>query len=768
MPDRIVVATLEGRDPQLKNEYVIVSAHFDHDGADGPRIYNGADDDGSGTVGLLEIAEAYAMAAKAGQRPKRSIMFAAWNSEERGLLGAWAYTEDPVVPLDRIVAVLNMDMIGRNEEVPAGGGARFRGLELQTAESNENADEHHRHGPQPRSRAAALEKANQRDRRRDEVPLRQQRLESDAPQRPLAVHSARRAGVWVHTGLHPDYHTIYDRPEKINYSEDGEDRAPRVPGELGSGQRDGSPQAAAADKRYDGDTVRLMTRVTLCLLVALLTLPIAAQERVDPAMVAKIRAEAMDRGKVLETFDHLANVVGPRLTNSPAHKRAVAWTQETLKGWGLSNVHAEPFEFGRGWTLERLSIEMIEPRYMPLTGYPRAWSPSTSGTVTASPVWLLNPTADALKAKASQLRGAIVMTSPVQDYFIRADRPAASGDLRSARPPNKPAMPAADLQAALKREGVGVVLEPNIGEHGTIFVTGRDAGANAVPAIVLVSEHYNLIARLLQQGVPVKLAVNIQSRFDDADRNTYNVIAEIPGVDPVVGQEIVMAGAHLDSWHSATGATDNADGAATIMEAVRILKTLGVRPRRTIRIALWAGEEQGLLGSRAYVEQHLAGDKNAAAREKFSVYFNFDNGFPPITGFYARRQRACQDDLRRVDRAARGSGRDGESDRRDRFNRSPVVQARRPARLPGGAELPELRRAHAPHQRGFRGAHRTGGPETGLRGNRGSALPGGDERGTLPTVKRNADCADFTDEGRNADCADLADQSECTAAQAPR
>ena len=378
-----------------------------------------------------------------------------------------------------------------------------------------------------------------------------------------------------------------------------------------------------------------MARVTLCLLVALLTLPIAAQERVDPAMVAKIRGEAMDRGKVLETFDHLANAVGPRLTNSPAHKRAVAWTQETLKGWGLSNVHAEPFEFGRGWTLERLSIEMIEPRYMPLTGYPRAWSPSTSGTITASPVWLPNPTADALNARASQLRGAIVMTSPLQDYFIRADRPAASGDLRSARPPNKPAMPAADLQAALKREGVGVVLEPNIGEHGTIFVTGRDAGANSVPAIVLVSEHYNLIARLLQQGVPVKLAVNIQSRFDDADRNTYNVIAEIPGVDPVVGQEIVMAGAHLDSWHSATGATDNADGAATIMEAVRILKTLGVRPRRTIRIALWAGEEQGLLGSRAYVEQHLAGDKNAATREKFSVYFNFDNGFPPITGFYA-------------------------------------------------------------------------------------------------------------------------------------
>ena len=132
VPDRSIVAMLEGSDPELKNEYVLVSAHFDHDGADGPRICNGADDDGSGTVALLEIAEAFALAAQAGQRPKRSVIFAAWNSEERGLLGAWAYTEDPIVPLDRIVAVLNMDMIGRNEEVPVGGGGRFRGLELQT------------------------------------------------------------------------------------------------------------------------------------------------------------------------------------------------------------------------------------------------------------------------------------------------------------------------------------------------------------------------------------------------------------------------------------------------------------------------------------------------------------------------------------------------------------------------------------------------------------------------------------------------------------
>jgi len=155
-----------------------------------------------------------------------------------------------------------------------------------------------------------------------------------------------------------------------------------------------------------------------------------------------------------------------------------------------------------------------------------------------------------------------------------------------------------------------------------------------VPSIILASEHYNLITRMLQAKIPVKIAVEIQSTFDDSDLKVNNVIAELPGSDNAVKDEIVMVGAHLDSWHTGTGATDNADGVATIIKAMRILKTLNIKPRRTIRAALWAGEEQGLLGSKAYVEQHLAGDKNKAARDKFSVYFNLDNGYPPISGFY--------------------------------------------------------------------------------------------------------------------------------------
>src|SRR5207253_10531001 len=171
---------------------------------------------------------------------------------------------------------------------------------------------------------------------------------------------------------------------------------------------------------------------------------------------------------------------------------------------------------------------------------------------------------------------------------------------------------------ALKTAGAGVILKPSVGEHGTVFVTGRDGGPGAVPSVTISGEQYNMIARRLEKNIPVKLRVNVQTKFYDADQgNAYNVIADLPGTDPVLKDEVVMIGAHLDSWHTGVGATDNADGAATVMEAMRILKAIDARPRRTIRVALWGGEEQGLLGSRAWVEQHLAGDANRAARDKF-------------------------------------------------------------------------------------------------------------------------------------------------------
>ena len=216
VPDRSVVAVVEGSDATLKNEHVLIGAHFDHNGADGPRIFNGADDDGSGTVALFEIAEAFVLAAQGGQRPRRSIILAAWNSEERGLLGAWAYTEDPVVPLDRIVAVVNMDMIGRDEEVPLGGGGRFRGLELQTAQSNSNATNVIGTVKSPDLRAV-LERANQGIGL--DLRFRYDNNISNLMRRSDHWPFIQRGvpAVWIHTGLHPDYHTVYDRPEKINY-----------------------------------------------------------------------------------------------------------------------------------------------------------------------------------------------------------------------------------------------------------------------------------------------------------------------------------------------------------------------------------------------------------------------------------------------------------------------------------------------------------------------------------------------------------------------
>jgi Zn-dependent M28 family amino/carboxypeptidase len=186
------------------------------------------------------------------------------------------------------------------------------------------------------------------------------------------------------------------------------------------------------------------------------------------------------------------------------------------------------------------------------------------------------------------------------------------------------------------------VLKTSRGEHGTMFVLGRDPAENAVPSIVLAAEHYNLVSRLVARGVPVKLRVNLQTRYHEADPNSYNVLAELPGVDSRLRDEVVMIGAHLDSWHSAAGATDNADGSAVALEAMRILAAVGARPRRTIRVALWGGEEQGLLGSRQWAQQHLDGDANAAVRDKLSVYFNIDPGTGPIYGFFLENRPELQ------------------------------------------------------------------------------------------------------------------------------
>jgi hypothetical protein len=379
-----------------------------------------------------------------------------------------------------------------------------------------------------------------------------------------------------------------------------------------------------------------------------------AQTGTDGALLDKIRVEGFEHSQVDALFDTLTTEIGPRLTASPAHKRAAEWARDRLAAFGLSNARLEPFQFGRGWEAQRVVVEMIEPRYLPIIAYADGWSPSTAGELVGAPVPTGGKTPAQVEAMRASLKGAIVLTQPLFSNFVRRDRPnpsdpnyvrnSAAYATSAGRRPTPAAQgetPAQHLARIYREAGAGVLIKPSIGEHGTVFVTGRDGGPGAVPSLTVSSEHYNMILRMVQRGLPVKLRVNVQTKFyDDDNGNAYNVVAELPGTDPALKDEVVMIGGHLDSWHTGVGATDNADGATTMMEAMRILAAVGARPRRTIRVALWGGEEQGLLGSAAWVKQHLAGEANRAAREKFDVYFNSDNGYGPIYGFYLENNPA--------------------------------------------------------------------------------------------------------------------------------
>ena len=375
-----------------------------------------------------------------------------------------------------------------------------------------------------------------------------------------------------------------------------------------------------------------------------------AQDTADRGMVDKIRREGFDNSQVYATFSHLVTNIGPRLTATPEFKQAAEWSRDQLARWGLRDARLESWEFGRGWALDKFTLEMIEPRYMPLMGYPEAWSASMPREIEGTPLFVGDKSPEELEAMKDRLTGAILLMQPIQTAFVRQDRlqptapgytpPAPNTAGRGGRGRGRGAgeSPAQRRARVLRDARPAVLLRTSRGEHGTMFVLGRDAGENAQPSVVLSGEHYNMIVRMMAAGVPVTLRVNARSRYLDADRNGYNVLAELPGSDPAIADEVVLIGAHLDSYHSAPGATDNADGSAVALEAMRILAAVGAKPRRTIRIALWGGEEQGLLGSREYVRRHLAGDANAAARDRFSVYFNIDPGTGPIYGWFLQGQ----------------------------------------------------------------------------------------------------------------------------------
>ena len=378
--------------------------------------------------------------------------------------------------------------------------------------------------------------------------------------------------------------------------------------------------------------------VVLLLIVLASVALAAARQRDGDDVLARIRAEGLQRSRALALYRTLTDEIGARLTGSPAHMQAARWARDRFAEWGLANPHLEPYEFGRGWQLEHVSVAMIEPRYMPLIAYADAWSPSTNGAISGRVVYIGDKSAAQIEAIAGQLRGAIVLTHlPQAEFVVRDrpqpgldDRPVATGNPTLPGPRRSPSVN--DLTALLKKMGVTVALRPSAYRDGTVGVTGnRTTPTGAVPTIVVAGEQYNVIARLAAEGRPVSLRVELRTRYFEDDRNSYNVIAEIPGRDPALRDQVVLIGGHLDSWHTASGATDNADGAVAVMEAVRILRAIGGEPRRTIRVALWSGEEQGLLGARAHVAQHYA---TPAARNQLAVYLNDDPGSGKTLGFY--------------------------------------------------------------------------------------------------------------------------------------
>ena len=389
-------------------------------------------------------------------------------------------------------------------------------------------------------------------------------------------------------------------------------------------------------------------RVAFVVAVMLLLLGIwtATQQRDRGEMLARIRSEGLQRSRALVLYRTLTDDIGARLTGSPAHVRAANWARDRFMEWGLANPHLEPYEFGRGWQLDKISVEMTEPRYFPLIAYAEAWTPPTKGVVTGRLVYVGDKNASQIQAMAGQLLGAIVLTHLPQAEWIDKDRPQPGLDDKPVATGN-PTLPGAqsttpvsELMPLLARAGAAVALRPSAYRDGTVGVLGNRMTSNdAVPSIIVAGEQYNILARLAGDGQPVSLRVELRTRYFDNDRNSYNVIAEIPGRDPALRDQIVLVDAHLDSWHTGSGATDNADGAIAVMEAARILRALGAEPRRTIRFALWSGEEQGLLGARAYLAQHF---NTPAARDQLAVYLNDDPGSGKTLGFYLEGNGAAK------------------------------------------------------------------------------------------------------------------------------
>jgi len=442
------------------------------------------------------------------------------------------------------------------------------------------------------------------------------------------------------------------------------------------------------------------------LMSALLLPTFAFGQATAPATdaTAKIKDEGMNRSQAMTTMRYLTDVIGARLTNSPSQRRANKWTKEQFEKWGLKNAMVDPWgEFGRGWELKKFTASVQTPEeFMTFRAYPKAWSPSVS---TTGEVIVVDATNEEELAKyKGKLKGAIVLIaqeSKIEPGFkpsatrnsdddlakMEAAKPVEGQPQAGGRRGGQPNPQQQFNQRKFRfyfEEGAALLVDAGLGvDAGTIRVMGASPapapptegapqnpfggmrvyskGAPAtIPQVVAEAEQYNRVLRLVRQGIPVKMTVDLQAQFYDDDLQGYNTIAEIPGTD--LKDEVVMIGAHLDSWHSGTGATDNGAGSTVVMEAMRILQASGLKPRRTIRVALWTGEEQGLLGSRGYVKKNIAmvgdGSDNAAFSammggerpalnkkplyDKFAAYYNLDNGTGQIRGIYMQGNEALR------------------------------------------------------------------------------------------------------------------------------
>ena len=409
---------------------------------------------------------------------------------------------------------------------------------------------------------------------------------------------------------------------------------------------------------------RFLFAMVVCVAVAVAQTPSA----VDPDINKKIRAEENDHSQIMHTMHFLTDIHGPRLTGSPNHKAAADWAIKQMTEWGMQNAHLEPWDFGHpGWMNERASGYIVSPIKDQLTFKVLAWTPGTKGTITASVFQMVPPEkpkkedlAAYLDSVKDKIKDKIVMVGKAEVVPVVIDVPARRLDDKVAaerfdpknpnagqfgprrgngQQPNDPPGTLTPLQITqqideflLANGALARVNDARMGNgHIRAFQNRTYDIAKVVPTVVLRNEDYGRIARILADGTPVQLEFNIQNRIFPEGKTSYNTIAEIPGTDRK--DEIVMLGGHLDSWHSATGATDNAIGCAIMMEAARILKSLGVKPRRTIRVALWSGEEEGLLGSIAYVKEHFGTfEEQKPEFSKLVAYLNVDSGTGRIRG----------------------------------------------------------------------------------------------------------------------------------------